>query len=197
MEDIGGSQFDGIGTTIRKKRSQSSRRPRPEAQLFSESHDLSPLSSIPVSDDLSKVSSDENVGDANYKGKMFNLNQCMLRDPSTCRDEDAYSHKKIKKEEDGTGTLHINGYSEDFIDYGQVDPHGSQITVVDSIRNENKLKKVKLKVGGVTRTIQAKSSPNGVSNVGITTKAARSADGPCAKQKLVLQVYHSISQKSI
>lgn len=185
MEDLGGPQFDSLGATIRKKRSQSLRRPRPEIQLFPESHDPSPLSSMPLSDDLGKVSSDEINGGANFKGKMFNLNHCMSKGVSATRSEGDYPHKKIK-EDGGSVVLHNNGILGDGVDQGQSTPLASLVAIGDSLGTENKPKKVKLKVGGVTRTIQTKPSSNGSSS-GPFSKTARPSDAPRSRQKLILQ----------
>ncbi|KAL2239061.1 UNVERIFIED_CONTAM: hypothetical protein Sindi_1097800 [Sesamum indicum] len=135
-------RLEGIGVAIKKKRSQTSRRPRPEAQSLP---DQSPLSSTPVSDDMSKVSSDENIGDGNSGGKMFNLNQCVSRS------------LPVSASDSGSNVILSNGTS-------------------DGAGNENKLKKVKLKVGGVTRTIQTKSSSNGASGSGSSAKTNQSSD---------------------
>ncbi|CAA0824905.1 Unknown protein [Striga hermonthica] len=118
------------GVSIKRKRSQTSRRPRPEAQPFPEQ---SPVPSTPVSDDLSKVSSDENDGDGNSGGKMFNLSQCVSRSlPAIGPDS-------------GSNAILGNG------------------VICGGSESQNKLKKVKLKVGGVTCTIGAKFSANGTS----------------------------------
>lgn len=186
MEDIGGSRFDGLGIAVRKKRSRSSRRPRPEPHLFCENHDPSSLLSILIADDTGKVSSDDNDGDANSKGKMFNLNQCMSRGPSTSKDDDDNVYKKIKEDEGGSDAPHTIGSVGDGTDYGPTVARGCLGLNGDGIGNENKLKKVKLRVGGVTRTIQTKSTSNGVLNNGISAKTARSLD-PRARQKLILQ----------
>ncbi|KAG9457864.1 hypothetical protein H6P81_002372 [Aristolochia fimbriata] len=55
----------------------------------------------------------------------------------------------------------------------------------DPSSHENKLRKVKLKVGGVTRTIHAKSAMDGPSG-GSTSKSSRGSDAP-RRQKLILQ----------
>lgn len=53
--------------------------------------------------------------------------------------------------------------------------------------NENKLRKVKLKVGGVTRTIHA-NSPADSASAGPYTKPSCFSDAPRRRQKLILQV---------
>lgn len=123
MDDFGGPRFEGI----RRKRSQTSRRPKAEAV---QSHDQASRSSTPPSpsdDGGGKISSDENAVDANPKRKVFNLNQCAARPGSQQKREDARYSNGDANSNDGGG-------------------------------NENKLKKLKLKVGGVTRTVQPKSS---------------------------------------
>lgn len=141
---------EGIGVAIKRKRSQTSRRPRPEAQSLP---DRSPMSLTPVSDDMSKVSSDENIGDGNSGGKMFNLNQCVSR------------------------SLPVSG-SNGILSNGMCDGAGS----------ENRLKKVKLKVGGVTRTLQTKSSSTVESGSGSLLKANQSSDNAWPRQRLIPQV---------
>ncbi|KAL5155795.1 hypothetical protein HKD37_19G054800 [Glycine soja] len=219
MEDLGGTRFDGLSNAVRRKRSQTSRRPRPDSQHASEGQELSPLSSTP-SEDTGKASSDENVGyDANSKRKEFNLNHCVSQTSSGTGAEDDKSHKKSKKDE-GFHTFYNNepvrsglnnkrcsegvlapanwkGSSKvkDSLDselrnadlYGGRNPEsmglaqfgGSQ----DGLGNENRVKKVKLKVGGVTRTIQANSATNGASGSGSTMKNSRSSDASRPRQK--------------
>ncbi|KAG6417782.1 hypothetical protein SASPL_119975 [Salvia splendens] len=157
MDQSRGPPMKGAGTSIKKRRSQTSRRPRPEGQPHS---DQSPLSVVPVSDDMSKTSSDENIEDENSGGKMFNLSQCVSR------------------------SLPV-GESNGTVSNGTCDVAGS----------ENRPKKVKLKVGGVTRTLQTKSSSNGESGSGSTAKASQSSDNGRPRQRLIPQEssdeYHS------
>ncbi|KAL6525903.1 hypothetical protein OROMI_030298 [Orobanche minor] len=133
-------QLDGIGVTVKRKRSQTSRRPRPETLP-----DQSPIPSTPISDDMSKVSSDENNGDGYSGGKMFNLNQCVSRS------------LPVSGSDSGSNAIFGNGIS-------------------DAAGSEPRVKKVKLKVGGVTRTIQTKSSSNGASGSFSVATANQSAD---------------------
>lgn len=178
MDELTGPRFEGIGNTVRRKRTQTSRRPKPEVQALPENHDQASLSSTP-SDDAGKISSDENAIDANPKRKVFNLNQCVTRT------EGEFSHKRVKTE-DGryNNPLHSNGGSIDANEEAQRGINHKQHTNSrvsdDGSVNENKLKKVKLKVGGVTRTIQPKS------NVA-TSKKAGSSDAPRPRPKLILQ----------
>ncbi|KAL8544880.1 hypothetical protein ACS0TY_005185 [Phlomoides rotata] len=141
--------MEGIGVAAKRKRSQTSRRPRPESQSLPDQPSL-PLT--PVSDDMSKVSSDENIGDGNSGEKMFNLSQCVSR------------------------SLPVSG-SNGTVITGMGDRSGS----------ENRPKKVKLKVGGVTRTLQTKSTSNGESGSGSLVKAKQSSDNSRPRQRLILQ----------
>ncbi|MCD9642097.1 hypothetical protein HAX54_028735 [Datura stramonium] len=177
MDESGGTRFEGLNaTTVRKKRSHMLRRPRPEKPFFHESRDQSPLT--PVSDDFGRVSSDENTDDANAGRKMFNLNHCMSRGFAS-RADDTYSNG-----DPGDGT------------YPQ---HGSSLrqpgTIQDGVGNDSKLKKVKLKVGGVTRTIQTKTDSHGAYGGGLSTTSARALDGSLPRQKLTPQ--DSLSKDSL
>ena len=196
MEEFSGTRFDGVNNAARKKRSQTSRRSRPDSQSFAESQDHSPLSSTPHSDDVSKVSTDKNAGDdANSKRKEFNVNQYVCRISPAVGVEVEKSHKR-KKEDGGFNAFYNhepgrNGSNSkrsgegvlapaywkstskekelSELDSRNVDIYGGsndeiQISVQGAVIdvNESKVKKVKLKVGGVTRTIHANSTANGL-----------------------------------
>ncbi|GAV83625.1 zf-HIT domain-containing protein/PAPA-1 domain-containing protein [Cephalotus follicularis] len=230
MEEFGRrSVFDGITHAARKKRTQTSRRPRPDSQSFGESCDPSPLSSTPASDDVasSKVSSDENTGfDTSSKRKKFNLNHCMSRASLVTGAEVGKSRKKSK--EDGGFNAFYNsepgrsGSNNKRSSEGVLAPanwkstskefesrsadiyngsNGESQSLGNSVGIENKVKKVKLKVGGVTRTIHANSSPNGVPGVGHLTMSSRTSEDSRPRHKQNLQGYsddsHSPSDKRI
>ncbi|XP_016470168.1 uncharacterized protein LOC107792467 [Nicotiana tabacum] len=182
MDESGGTRFEGINATVRKKRSHMLRRPRPEILVFHESRDQSPLTL--VSDDVGRVSSDENTGDADAGRKMFNLNHCMSRGSASRVDED-YTVKKNK--DTGSSLLYSNGGPGD----DTYSRKGSSLrksgTVQDGVCNDNKLKKVKLKVGGVTRTIQTKTDSHGAYGGGLSTKSARALGASLPRQKLAQQ----------
>ncbi|XP_065860317.1 uncharacterized protein [Euphorbia lathyris] len=185
-------RFDGIGSTVRKKRSQMPRRPlKPDAPSFTDGRDHSPSSATPPSDDVSKASSDDNI-DTGSQRKEFNLNQCMSRVSSSAECEGR--KYCIKNENGGFNSLYSNdpgrsSFSNKRSSEGVLAPanwknkskmnesfdlesrsaniySGSQSSeqsggALDAVGNENKVKKVKLKLGGVTRTIQANSTSNG------------------------------------
>ncbi|XVF22077.1 hypothetical protein REPUB_Repub12eG0142800 [Reevesia pubescens] len=205
MEEFPGTRFNGVNNAVRKKRSQTSRRPRPDSQSFAESLDQSSLSSsTPPSDDVSKVSSDENAGgDGNSKRKEFNLNQYVSRISPAVGVEVEKTHKQ--KKEDGRFNAFYNtepgrsgsnskrssegvlapanwkstskGKECSELESRNVDIYGGrdgeiqssmQGAVIDG--NESKVKKVKLKVGGITRTIDANSTANGLLGSGSSTR---------------------------
>ncbi|KAL6978265.1 hypothetical protein U1Q18_019933 [Sarracenia purpurea var. burkii] len=57
----------------------------------------------------------------------------------------------------------------------------------DGVENDKKVKRLKLKVGGVTRTIQTKSNLHGVSASGSSTKSSRTSDVSRSLHRLIFQ----------
>lgn len=197
MEEFGGSLLDGINNAMRKKRSQVSRRPRPDSQSFVESRD-----STPPSDDASKASSDENPGcDIKPKRKEFNLNQCVSGFSSAFGTEGEKPQKRSKKEDGGFNIFYNSeparsGYNIKRSSEGVLAPANwrrngesqsfGHLGVNFDAGLESKVKKVKLKVGGVTRTIHANSTANGVTGGG-SSKGSPSPDDPRLLKKQNLQ----------
>ena len=225
MDEFGGSRYNGISNPVRKKRTQTYRRPRPDSQPLDEGHDNSPLSSTPPSDDLSKVSSEENAsGDTNSRRKELNLNQCVSKFRSAAGAESEKLYEKNKK--DGGFNAFYNkasgrsGFNNRRSSEGVLAPanwknssklkdgfesesrnvdiyggrngeslsSGQAGVPLDGSGNENKVKKVKLKVGGVIRTIQANTASNGAVGGGSSSKSSRSSDASRLRQKQNLQV---------
>ncbi|RWR95610.1 INO80 complex subunit B-like protein conserved region [Cinnamomum micranthum f. kanehirae] len=242
MEGLVGTGFD-LANVVRKKRSNTSRRPQSDAPTFLDNRDHLPSSSTPPLDTGSKVSSDENGGYNNgFRRKEINLNSSASR-PSFNRAEGEIFNKKSRKNDGAFGefdgfhrknssrggssarheqarnvsdikrcsegvlapanwksTSKIkdgfepqsrnhssnNGRSGDNCSSGQfgVSSSGVGDRGDSSLSHENKLRKVKLKVGGVTRTIHAKSPSDSASPY---TKPSRSSDAPRQRQKLILQ----------
>ncbi|KAK4273289.1 hypothetical protein QN277_021718 [Acacia crassicarpa] len=235
MEDLGGTRFAGISNAVRKRRSQTSRRPRPDSQPISEGHDLYPMSSTSPSDDVAKASSDENAGcDSNSKRKEFNLNQCFSRGSSSTAPENDKSHENNKNDggfhafynneprqsglsnrrcSEGVlapanwkGSSKLKDTLESESKSGEanggrnsewLNPEQSGVPS-DGLGNESRVKKVKLKVGGVTRTIQANSVSNGTSGSGSTVKISQTSDSfkPRSKQKGNSDDNHSSDKRS-
>ncbi|RAL48041.1 hypothetical protein DM860_017832 [Cuscuta australis] len=165
--------------TIRKRRSSIPRRPRPEIQVFPQSYDPS----TPVSYEPGRVSSEET--DVSSGGKMFSLNQCISRgSPATIAETD-YPNKRVKDDMESRVPYSNSGPGEDT--YRHLSPTGHLGAIHNGVGNDNKLKKVKLKLGGVTRTIQAKSNPHGTYGIGSSTKSSQPHDAPRPRQKFTLQ----------
>ncbi|KAK1354337.1 HIT zinc finger, PAPA-1-like conserved region [Heracleum sosnowskyi] len=193
--DESGALFEGISSTARRKRSQTSRRPKPESQPLPEVRKKSILSQK-LSDDKAKISSDENSGHGvSSKRKVFNLNQCASKGSSVSKDEREHARKKLKKD-NGSSTMYKNGgLKVDTEQGGGLKVNNHHNGGVAPSRNsgslgdakESKLKKVKLKVGGVTRTIQTKPTSHATSGNGTSTKRAQTSDAPRPRPKLILQ----------
>lgn len=204
--DESGDLFEGIGSSARRKRTQTSRRPKPESQPLPEGRNKSTLLLKKRPDDKAKKSSDENSGyGGSSKRKVFNLNQCASKDSSVSKDEREHARKKLKKD-NGSSTLFKNGRLKVHNEQGgglKVDKEKGGGLKVDNHHNggvapsrnsgslgdakESKLKKVKLKVGGVTRTIQAKPTSHATSGNGSSKKSAQTSDAPRPRPKLILQ----------
>lgn len=198
MEELESARFDGIVHPVRKKRSQASRRPRPESHSLADSRD----SITPPSDDVSKVSSEENGGyDVKSKRKEFNVNQYMSGSSSANGSEGEKPCKRIKEgggfngfyNDEPMRSVNINNKrsSEGVLApanwrrNGENQSSGQLGVNSDSLGNEGKVKKVKLKVGGVTRTFTA---ANGTSAVG-SSKSSQSPETTSLRHKQNFQVY--------
>lgn len=158
MEGVEGLPFTALANAAKKKRSSSSRRPRSDAEVFTDYRDLSSLSSTPPSD--STASSEEITGNSNV---------------SSTENSEAYFGGSDSRRF-GKGITKVSANSK---------PGPSEVQS-DGQDNLNKVKKVKLKLGGVTRTLHAKSS-DGASINGASVKSHRAADAPRPRQKLLLQ----------
>ncbi|KAK8633543.1 hypothetical protein V6N13_014388 [Hibiscus sabdariffa] len=167
MEGLGGLGFSNVSTATRKKRSSASRRPRSESQPHTELQDFSSLSSTPpsdnnlvnVDDEAIYEDSDEASNDGSFQG-------------SSDRRLGGTDSKRSSE-----GVLAPTNWKSTSIG-------GSFGSVSDGLENEKKVKKVKLKVGGVTRTIDAKSVGDGASGAGSSSsKSSRFSDAPRSLQK--------------
>lgn len=225
MEELDGTRrLDGISNAVRKKRSHTSRRPRPDSQTYSDNHDQSPLSS--PSDDVNKASSDENADyDSTSKRKELSLNQCISRVSSAASVESEKFHRKERRDgefnafynnEPGRSGLNNKRSSEGVLapanwkstsvvkDGFESESRSAELStghncespssrqsgaLLGGFGNENKVKKVKLKVGGVTRTIQANSS-NGIQGGESSAKSSRPSDAARLRQKHYIQVFN-------
>ncbi|KAL3515955.1 hypothetical protein ACH5RR_022857 [Cinchona calisaya] len=157
MENFGGFGFDDTGRSARKKRSIRLRRPLDDSQSCLDYRDNSSLSSTPLSESVSKPSSEENagLGDAGRK----DMDQSISR-ASYANLSEAETVFKMSGEVGRLGESNDAGIS--------------------------KLKKVKLKVGGVTHTLHAKTASES-SSLGGSSKSSHSSDGPHVQHKLIPQ----------
>uniref|UniRef100_A0A1D1YVS3 INO80 complex subunit B-like conserved region domain-containing protein n=1 Tax=Anthurium amnicola TaxID=1678845 RepID=A0A1D1YVS3_9ARAE len=211
MEELGVSGFSGITGVAKKRRSTTSRRPRPDSLLVLEGRDPSPPSSTPSSENASKQSTDGSSShDASVRRKEVNLNSLVPTIPSVNRSDGAIFSRRIKKDDKSSGEFdgyYGSGVQRPGIFRSNAPNHGlsdfkrssegvlspanwkgnpkrkDRLSPDNHIGSgsradaplmgqsepgtngsaENKLRKVKLKVGGVTRTIHAKS--NGESSI--------------------------------
>ncbi|PQP96113.1 uncharacterized protein Pyn_37867 [Prunus yedoensis var. nudiflora] len=210
MEGFGGLGFSDVTNAVRKKRSNTSRRPRNESPLPFDNRDT--MSSTPPSEDVSKLSSDDNNDYGSITQKRdINLNLCSARasfsniieaesaqnmnrseggvsgesdeasNDGSFRGSNDHRHREIDSQRSSKGALAPANWKGT----NKVGPLG---VVSDCSENENKVKMVKLKVGGVTHTIQAKSTSDGASAVGLSSiKSSHISDAPRPRQKLILQ----------
>nr|XP_027114840.1 transcriptional regulator ATRX-like isoform X1 [Coffea arabica]XP_027114841.1 transcriptional regulator ATRX-like isoform X1 [Coffea arabica] len=161
MENVGSFVFDDTGRNARKKRSIRPRRRVDDSQSCLDYRDNSSLSSTPVSDSMSKPSSEENLSHAAATGGKESTNQSVSR-ASYDNLGDAETVSKMSNEVGRLGESNDAGIS--------------------------KLKKVKLKVGGVTHTLHTKTVSEASSFAGSSsTKSSLSSDGPPVHPKLIAQ----------
>ncbi|KAG8479305.1 hypothetical protein CXB51_029789 [Gossypium anomalum] len=166
MESLGSLGFSNVSTATRKKRSSVSRRPRSESQPHTEFHDLSSLSSTPPSDN-----NVVNVEDEAYEDSDEASNDGSFQGSSDRR------HGRVDSKRSSEGVLAPTNWKSTSI-------AGSFGSVSDGLENEKKVKKVKLKVCGVTHTIDAKSVGDGASGAGSSSsKSSRFSDTPRSLKK--------------
>ncbi|KAE9593777.1 hypothetical protein Lal_00036353 [Lupinus albus] len=151
MENLGGTWFDGLSNSVRRKRSQMSRRPRHDSLPAFEGRGLKPLSSTPSSEDASQISSHKNASNATN----FNTKH------------------------------HVSHTSGNVDMYGGRNSEGPRQSgdSKDGVGNENKVKKLKLKVGGMTCTIHANPAGNTAPENGLPMKSSQSSDGAKPQEK--------------
>ncbi|KAJ0979923.1 hypothetical protein J5N97_015397 [Dioscorea zingiberensis] len=233
MEAFGGSGFSAV-TAVKKRRTATSRRPRPESQFVVENRDQSPPSSTPSSDNANKLSPDDNTSYApGFPRKEFSLNSSSQRVASINEIESLVSSKKSRKDDRKFGDVDalyrnsssrgsVPGHSgselrrssegvlapanwksnsksrENFETQARspdryVGKNGDGYSGGQSVGGPNgsaeskQLKKVKFKVGGVIRTIHAKSNSETGNTIDSSTKTSRSSDASRHRQKLILQ----------
>lgn len=151
MEDNGGAHYDGMKKTVRKKRSLTCRRPRTEGSSL-----LTPL------DTFSKISSDDIPAfDTNPRRKEFSLSQCISRSESIEESErgnnDSRRREIINRHKRSTeGVLAPATWkttSREDEGNGMIKGKKTDLGGLDG-----ELKKMKLKIGGVSRLVTANGS---------------------------------------
>ncbi|XP_019430677.1 PREDICTED: uncharacterized protein LOC109338012 isoform X1 [Lupinus angustifolius] len=166
MEHLGGNWFDGLSNSVKRRRSQMSRRPRRDSLPAFEGRGLNPLFSTPSSEDASQISRHKNASNA------INFN-----------------------------TRHRVSHASGNVDmYGGRNSEGPRQSgdSKDGVGNENKVKKLKLKVGGMTCTIHANPAGNTAPENGLPKKSSQSSDGakPQEKKQSYSNSNHSSDKRS-
>lgn len=176
MENFSGL---GLGHTFRKQRTDLCRRPQKESQLHMECSDNSFISSTPPSDSLSKASSCDNA-DYNNISRTSYSNLTEAEAAGMLGVEGGNSGDSCSSDtEQKDGQIDMSRINEgDLTTFRVEDPKSGTVmcsnhsglpgVVSDGAGNDTKVKKVKLKVGGVTKTIHTsvagsssmKSSPS-------------------------------------
>ncbi|KAL3349791.1 hypothetical protein AABB24_022721 [Solanum stoloniferum] len=180
MENFSGF---GLGNTFRKQRTDLYRRPQKESQLNLDCRENSSISSTPPSDSLSKASSCDNADYGNISRTSYsNLSEAEAAGGLGAEGGNSgYSCSSDTEQKDGQ--IDTSRFSEADLTTSRVeDPKSGTVmcsdhsglpgVVSDGAGNDTKVKKVKLKVGGVTRTIH--TSVAGSSS----TKSSSSSDAP-------------------
>lgn len=151
MGDNGGAYCDGMRNTVRKKRSLTCRRPRPEGSNL-----LTP------SDNFSKISSDDIPAfDTNPRRKEFSLSQCISRAESIAESErgnnDSRRREIINRNKRSTeGLLAPASWKNTTREDEGNDVINGKGTDLGELEGETK--RMKLKIGGVSRLVHANGS---------------------------------------
>ncbi|XP_065852472.1 uncharacterized protein [Euphorbia lathyris] len=169
MEGFG---FSDASSAVRKRRSNTSRRPRNDS-LTPDYQDISSLSSTPPSESNEPDQNTMKPEDGGFGESDEASNNCSFRGSNEQR------HSVVDSRRCSEGVLAPANWRN-------TSSVGELGAVSDGIGNENKVKKVKLKVGGITRTINTKSTSDGASAVGSScTRSSRLLD---AQQKSIEEI---------
>ncbi|RQO89870.1 hypothetical protein POPTR_005G014000v4 [Populus trichocarpa] len=163
-----GFAFSDASSAVRKKRSNTSRRPRNESHAPSGYIDVSSLSSTPPSETNMMKNEDGGFGESDEAS-----NNGSFRGSSERRRSGVDSRRLSQ------GVLAPANWKSTSSSLGHVGGFS------DGVGNESKVKKVKLKVGGITRTITAKSASDGASAVAVGSSSSKSSRFPDPRQKTV------------
>ncbi|KAK6915675.1 Zinc finger, HIT-type [Dillenia turbinata] len=218
MEGFGGSfSLSDLGSSVRKRRSNTLRRPRGDAPIFPENQDMSSLSSTPPYN-LTKGSGEEINGYSSSSRRKDGLNQCNslassvnTAEPETCHENSMneygpYQDRNDRREMLSTSKRFSEGVlapanwkskskmkdESELQSRTKYDQIGGKIwkksgVESDARSHDNHFKKVKLRVGSVTCTIHAKTTSD-ITSVGqSSTKSNGSLDSVWSHQKLLSQ----------
>ncbi|XP_015078114.1 trichohyalin-like isoform X1 [Solanum pennellii] len=179
MDDSDDSRYKGLISTVRKKRSQTLRRPRTKNLTVPVYHVHS--SQTLLSDSVDSASRDEYTDDTNAGGRIYNLNYSISRDSSAYRFKGDYSSKK-NKGDGGSSATYDNACAGD-----DTNPrHGASVRKLgnagDNVANDSKLK-----IGGAAGIIQTKKSSYGSSGSSLSSKSGQPSDASQPKHNLTPQ----------
>ncbi|CAN4108909.1 unnamed protein product [Withania somnifera] len=171
----------GLGNTFRKLRTDLYRRPQKESQLHLDCRDNSSISSTPPSDSLSKVSSCDNADYGDISRTSYsNLSEAEAAGKPVAGGNSGDACPSDAEQRDGQ--IDTSRFNRDLTTSWIEDPKSRTVMCIthsgfpgivsDGAGNDNKVKKVKLKVGGITKTIH--TSVAGSSS----TKSSSSSDAP-------------------
>lgn len=189
MEGKGSGRLLHLGNGARKKRSNASRRPNDEPQPGYNYMDMA--SSTPPPDNFSEASVDKNVDYGIYPHKEINLKQ--FASSASCNNVADAGESQYASVHSSCGGNEQMRSATDSNTSGEFALAPAKCEVAKGAAhhsppiNENKVKKVKLKVGGMTRTIHAAS--DGVSVVGSSsTKHCSTSDITGPGENAMLEV---------
>lgn len=193
MEGKGSGRLLHLGNGARKKRSNASRRPYDEPQLAYNYIDMA--SSTPPPDNFSEAYVDKNVDYGIYAHKEINLKQ--FASSASCNNMADAGESQYASAHSSCGGNEQMRSATDSNTSGECALAPANCEVAKGVAHhsppviENKVKKVKLKVGGMTRTIHTNS--DGVSVIGSSsTKYCGTSDMTGLDENAMLEVINRV-----
>ncbi|KAE8660572.1 receptor-like serine/threonine-protein kinase ALE2-like isoform X1 [Hibiscus syriacus] len=167
MAEFSGTCLNGVNNALKMKRSQPCRRRRPDSQSFSESQDHLPLLSTPCEQGFLLILVLKLKFEKTHKRKKDGgFNAFYENEPGRSGLNSKRTGKGVLAPGNWKSTSKGKEWSK--LESRDAEIQSSVQAVTDS--NESKVKKVKLKVGGVMRTIHANLADNGLP---VTASSAR------------------------
>ncbi|KAB5556127.1 hypothetical protein DKX38_007036 [Salix brachista] len=145
---IEGSGFSDASSAVRMKRSNTSRRARNESHASSGCIHISPLLSTPPSEPTVNMMKNDDGGFGEFDETSNN---------GSFRESNERRHSEVDSRRLSEGVLAPANWKSTSNSLHHVGDFS------DGVGNESKVKKVKLKVGGITRTITERSASDGAS----------------------------------